>query len=793
MNYSLKHIADICHGKLVGADSFVDSIMTDSRHSYGKDEKPLFFAIKGQNHDGHNFIAELYRRGVRSFVVESEIEAAEFPDAGFVCVQRSLYALQALAADYRSHFKGKVVAITGSSGKTTVKEWIAQMVPDGMTVFRSPRSYNSQIGVPVSLLMMHGKEDMAVIEAGISRPGEMQRLADMIRADIGIFTTLSVEHQENFLSIEQKLAEKLNLFETCETIIYNSNEAGVERTIKERYPAARLVDSTDYLQFTEGVGDEFSRANASLVLVLYDTLGIEPELLRARLDALQQVALRIDLREGLGDSIIVSDKSNTDINSLAIALNYLTSVAAGRPKMLVISDILYSSLPDDELYARVASMVESAGVEYVIGVGEKIKEFGHLFACGKEFYPTPGEFLKMLNQTKISGYAVLVKGNHASGFKSITHQMERKSHTTVLEISLDAMIHNLNYFRAKLPAGTKLMAMVKASGYGNGDFEVANMLQSQGVDYLAVAFADEGVALREQGISMPIVVLNADSDSFGLMIANRLEPEIYNFTSLKTFVAAVKDSAESAYPIHIKIDSGMHRLGFESKDIDCLVEVLHDESSSVVMRSIFSHLAVADMPCEDNFTLHQISLFDDVSRQIMNALPHKPLRHIANSAAQERFPQATYDMCRLGIGLYGVSCVDQSALKPVSRMITRIVQVKELDSQQTVGYGREGRLTRTSRVATIPVGYADGLDRHLGNGRWEVMVEGRRAPIIGRICMDSCMIDVTGMEVAEGDEVTVFGGGAGNSVQDMADVLGTIPYEVMTSISERVKRIYIKE
>lgn len=792
----------------MGVDAEVDSVVTDSRRSFGRDERPVFAAIAGRNHDGHGFIDDLYRRGVRAFIVEREVDMAAYLEAGFVVTGSSLRALQALASDYRSSFKGAMVAITGSSGKTTVKEWIAQLAPAGMKIFRSPRSYNSQLGVPLSILMMSGDEDLALIEAGISRPGEMERLADIIRPDIGIFTTLGSEHGENFSSPVYKAMEKMKLFATCSKIIYDSRYQVVDELLHEMFPATELFDSSECLSSTPLLGDGIANENAATVIAFYGAIGVPAAEIIDKLDELQPIAMRLDIREGLGGSLIVTDRTNIDVNSLAIALDNMKNIAGDRRRMLILSDILYSSLPEDELYGKVVAMADAAGIDYIVGIGERIKAHADIFGDRKEFYSTAGEFLKKLSQDDIAGMAVLVKGNRSADFQKIVHHLERKSHTTVLEIDLDAMASNLTYFRSLAGPGVAIMAMVKASGYGNGNYEVANMLYNNGVDYLAVAFADEGVRLREQGITMPIVVLNADSDSFDLMIANRLEPEIYSFASLAAFASAVKDSAESGYPIHIKLDTGMHRLGFEERDIAGLTEALDREYPAVVVRSIFSHLAAADMPSEDSFTRGQIASFERMSTAIMKELPYRPLRHIANSAAMERFPEAKFDMCRLGIGLYGVGtescCAGSTAdlrdtasvdtvLRSISRLTTRIVQVKELVAGETVGYGRRGRIDAPVRIATIPVGYADGLDRRLGEGGWNVMVGGKAVPIVGSVCMDSCMVDITGTDAAEGSEVVVFGPDAGNTIVDMARLLGTIPYEIMTSIPERVKRIYIKE
>ena len=771
-------------------DSRVDTVMTDSRHSFGVQEHPLFVAMKGMNHDGHDFIGDLYRRGVRAFMVEREADASQYPEAGFVMVGRSLLALQAMASDYRGSFKGLMVGITGSAGKTMVKEWIARVAPEGMKIFRSPRSYNSQLGVPLSVLMMSGDEDVCLIEAGISRPGEMERLAAVIRPDIGIFTGLGPEHSENFDSDEQKAGEKSKLFTDCPKIIFDGSGL-IKEVMAKNMPSAELVDASEYLD-ESAFPDRDTACNAALVAAFYEEAAIPLNRSGMKTDGQQNVSMRLDIREGLSGSIIIADHDNTDVNSFSIALDYTGKVAAGRPRMIILSDILFSRLPETELYDKAAALFRASGADNFIGIGEKICANSGAFGPGGRFYRTVVEFIKNFRQEDIAGYAVLVKGNPLLGFDKIVHHLERRIQTTVLEIDLDAMIHNLDRFRSALPATTKIMAMVKASGYGNGTFEVANMLQGQGVDYLAVAFADEGVRLREQGITMPIVVLNADSDSFSLMAANRLEPEIYSMGSLEAFIAALRENGEGNYPVHIKIDSGMHRLGFEEKDIPGLISFLGTANQYIKVRSVFSHLAAADVPQEDDFTLSQIALFDKMSSVIAGALGYMPLRHIANSAGAERFPNAVYDMVRLGIGLYGISA-GKEGLRSVSELKTRIVQVKELEPGQTVGYGRAARIMKRTRLATIPVGYADGFDRRLGGGRWSVQISGKPCPTVGRVSMDSCVVDITGVDASEGSQVMVFGESGRYGIAEMARVLDTIPYEIMTSVSDRVKRIFIKE
>lgn len=790
MKYTLSEIARICGGKLAGEDLRVERVLTDSRNCV-LGEGQLFVAMRGVNHDSHAFLSEMVRRGVKAFLVERRVTLPA--GCGCVVVGNAIEALQQLAAHHRAQFTGRVVGITGSNGKTVVKEWVAQQIPTGVSYFRSPKSYNSQLGVALSLLMIEGGEQVALIEAGISRPGEMVRLERMIRPDLVIFTSIGEAHQENFASLEEKSAEKLLLAKGAQTIIYHSASPLLERMIRTLYRKRQLFDAAAYSlpeQLPEGILEsEAGRVDAQIVGTFCRAMEFpDPDF-----DRIQPVAMRLEVKEGINHSLLIDDAYNSDINSLSIALDYLHTMAAGRPTTLILSDIEQSGAEDEALYGEVARRVAAAGVERLIGVGEHIRGAGAKFSCDSTFYRTTDELLHNLRTDDVAGRVVLIKGSRESRFERVSHALERKSHTTVLEVDLDAMIHNLNYFRSRLRPGVGLVAMVKAASYGAGDFEVAQMLQHEGVNYLAVAFADEGVLLRERGIVLPIVVLNADEGSFDLMIAHRLEPEIYNFRSLEFFAKAVTRAGERSYPIHIKLDTGMHRLGFVEEEIDMLGAALR-LSERVKVSTVFSHLSCADTPEEDAYTQAQIALFDRMSSRLVAMLPYPIARHTANSAAIERFAQAQFDLCRLGLGLYGFGFEHNEELRPVSTLKTRIVQLKHLAVGESVGYGRAGRLTRASVTATVPMGYADGLNRHLGCGRWSMLVAGQPAPIVGRVCMDSCMIDVTDIEgVTEGDEVVIFSSAAGNTPEDMADVLGTISYEVMTSVSERVKRIYLKE
>ncbi len=781
MKYLLSDIASIVGGTLHGRDREVSDVVTDSRVSAGKET--LFVAMRGENHDSHNYISQMVGRGVETFLVERDDVEALHGNTSYIVVERAIPALQKLAAHHRSKFEGEVVAITGSNGKTTIKEWVAQLAPEGVKIFRSPRSYNSQLGVALSLLMIEGDEDVAIIEAGISRTNEMAKLEAMIRPDTVVITSIGDAHQEGFESIEQKIEEKMVLAKGAKRVIFNS--AYTELIPHLIYGKWQTIDAESA---ESTIGDEAMRRNTQIVETLFHTLGFA----RPSFESIRPLAMRLEMIEGLSGSMIINDSYNSDINSLTIALDTLNANASGRPTTIILSEILQSGRCRAELYQKVAEAIQRAGVNRIIGVGQEISASRELFPSGSKFFTTTEELMSNLTTADYEGRALLLKGNRESRFETISHRLARQSHTTTLEVNLDAMVENLNHFRSHLSPTTKLVAMVKASSYGAGEEEVSRVLQHQGVDYLAVAFADEGSRLRERGVTMPIIVLNADDGSFSQMVDMRLEPEIYSIRSLRQFAAAVASRGERSYPIHIKLDSGMHRLGFMEGQIEELLEVLDELSDEVKVASIFSHLAQSDMgDTGRESTLAQCELFGRVSGKITSALPYSVIRHLANSAAIIHYPEAHFDMCRLGIGLYGFG---EEGLRPISTLKSRIVQIREIESNECVGYGGCGVVEHKSRIATIPIGYADGIDRHLGGGAWSVLVGGGSAPTIGRICMDSLMIDITDLpETKEGDEVVIFSEREGNTAADMAAKLETISYEVLTSVSTRVKRIYIKE
>lgn len=783
MNYLLSDIARIIGGELRGNDLRVREVATDSR-SVTSSSDTLFAAINGKHHDGHNYVERMVLRGVRAFIVEREMTLAE--GCGIIIVDDTIAALQRLAQHHRAMFHGTVVGITGSNGKTIVKEWAARSMPSTVRSFASPKSYNSQLGVALSLLMLEGEEQVAFIEAGISESGEMERLERMIRPDIVVITSIGDAHSANFASEEQKIEEKLKLCRNAKTIIYSREYRTLAKYITDKFTDRELIDSSsesvdEILELNDALSVDAAHVAALMHKLGY---GVDGAVFSAK------VAMRLELKEGIDNSMIIDDTYNSDINSVIVALDALHRQSMGRRKIAVISDILQSGMPEEELYRRVAEAVKSAHIDHLIGVGEKIAKHSQLFDLNSSFYYSTDELLENFSRERWADSVILVKGSRDSRFERIMRLLERRTHTTTLEVDLAAMKKNLNYFRRHLPHQHPMVAMVKAWSYGTGDVDVARMLQHEGVAYLAVAFADEGVTLRAKGITMPIVVLNADHDSFDVMISHDLEPEIYSFQSLDEFRRAVHRAGRENYPIHIKLDTGMHRLGFVEDEIDLLGRGLHLDTT-LRIASIFSHLSCADIPSEDDFTRQQLETFEYMSSQLIEWLDYTPLRHIANSAAIVRFSEAKYDMCRLGLGLYGYGFEHNDELIPVATLSTRIVQIKHLRRGESVGYGRSARLERDTTTATIPVGYADGLDRHLGNSRWSVEINGKRAPIIGRICMDSAMIDITDIEgVSVGDKVTIFGSERGLTLEDMAGVLDTISYEIMTSISARVKRIY---
>lgn len=822
MNYNTSQIATIIKAAgEIHADNNLSVLLTDSR-SLTFPEESIFFALVTERNDGHKYIKELYDKGVRDFVIDHyPIEADQMPEANFLRVANTLAAMQMLAAHHRRQFDIPVIGITGSNGKTSVKEWLHQLLQDDYNIVRSPRSYNSQTGVPLSVWQLNEKTELALFEAGISRPDEMNRLEEIIQPTIGLITNIGEAHQEGFASIQQKCIEKLTLLQGCDCIIYDGDNEIVSDCVEKLCLGAYEIawsrkdrdkplyissiekgDHTTrikytYLQYmlevTIPYTDDASIQNAIHCLAIMLYLNRTPEVISERMAKLEPLAMRMEVKEGNNNCLIINDSYNSDMDSLTIALDFQARRAASSnmKRTLILSDIFQTGLPPATLYRKVSELLKRKGIERLIGIGPIISDNAYLFDIEKEFYSGTREFVEQLTPDTFHNELILIKGARDFHFELISEALELKQHETILEVNLDALIDNLNYYKSYLKPETKVVCMVKAFGYGAGSYEIAKTLQDRGADYLAVAVADEGAELRKAGITMPIIVMNPEMSSFRTLFSYRLEPEIYSFNLLNALLAEGEKLGVSGYPIHIKIDSGMHRLGFTENQIDELAGLL--QSQIVLMaRSVFSHLAGSDEAQHDGYTLQQAATFNRCADKIQAASKHKVMRHLLNTAGITRFSEYQADMVRLGIGLYGVSPIDENqGLRPVSTLKTTILQIHEYEAGETIGYGRHGVLTRHSRIAAIPIGYADGLDRHLGNGNCEVLINGHRAPIVGNICMDICMIDVTDIACNEGDRVEIFGENL--PVQELAQRLDTIPYEVLTSISNRVKRVYYRE
>ncbi len=825
MNYSVEKLSSLIDAKLIGNNKAnISFVLTDSR-SLCFPEETVFFALKSERNDGHHFIPELYRRGVRNFVVqELPDKLSEFPQTNFLMVADSLTALQQLAECHRKEFHIPVIGITGSNGKTMVKEWLYQLLSQNMNVTRSPRSYNSQIGVPLSLWLLNEQSQLGVFEAGISKPKEMIRLQRIIQPTIGVMTSLGSAHQENFGSLEEKCKEKLLLFKNAEAIVYSMDDEIVSKCVcTSDYPALKLTwsmkdDTVAFYvraiekqninttiaytwknkvngKFTLPFIDEASLKNAISCAVVALYLGLTPKELALRMERLEPVAMRLEVKEGQHGCTLINDSYNSDINSLDIALDFMNRRPdhKGRKRTLILSDILQSGKTESRLYEEVAELIEKRGVRKFIGIGTSLTHECDAFKniSEKFFFPTVADFVHSEVFRGLSNEVILLKGARSFGFDRLTELLVNKVHETVLEVNLKAVVANLNHYRSFMKPETKLVCMIKADGYGAGAVEIAKTLQEHRVDYLAVAVADEGVALRKNGITSSIMIMNPEMSSFKTLFDYELEPEIYSFRLLDALVKAAQKEGVTGFPVHIKIDTGMHRLGFNPHtDINELITRLKQQSS-VIPRSVFSHFVGSDSNDFDRFSAHQFELFDKGSKQLQAAFEHKILRHIDNSAGIEHFPERQLDMCRLGLGLYGINSRNNEILNNVSTLKTTILQMRNVPKGDTVGYSRKGIIVRDSVIAAIPIGYADGLNRRLGNRNCYCLVNGKKAPYVGNICMDVALIDVTDIDCKEGDSVEIFGDHLPVTV--LSDVMETIPYEVLTNVSNRVKRVYYQD
>lgn len=814
--YSLDDIALFTGGKWLqrATECAVEHLLTDSRRLLFP-ATSLFFAIRTASRNGHLFIQRLYDKEVRCFVVSEEVDLSLLPEANILFVHDGLAALQRLAAEHRRRFSYPVIGITGSNGKTIVKEWLYQLLESDYTIVRSPRSYNSQLGVPLSVWQMNNADNLAIFEAGISEPDEMDRLASVIEPTIGIFTNLGAAHSEGFLSMEQKLEEKWKLFRHAGVVVFRQGNPIVDEWAQVK--AAEGVDlftwgrdedctmqvSDDLIIRYQGqsIGlkpsftDDASVENLLHCCACLLLLGIDIHSLNDRIRQLRPVAMRLELKEGINNCSLINDSYSADLSSLDIAFDFLQRQQQHLRKTVILSDIPQSGLDPGQLYGQVAALLQHYKVNRLIAIGPVIGAYEPVFKERRleyQHFLSTENCVNRFDELFFHDEAILVKGARSFGFEAISSLLEKQEHQTVLEVDLNALLHNLRQYQQLLKPGTRLMAMVKAFSYGTGSFEIANLLQYHGVDYLAVAYTGEGLALRRGGIHLPILVMNAAPADFSALIEYNLEPVIYSLSLYRQFDRFVRQEGLAQVPVHIELETGMNRLGFSGDELEKLLALL--PASAFKVQSVFSHLAASEDPALDAFTDGQVALFSQYADAIAAVLPYPFLRHIENTAAIARQPGWQFDMVRLGIGLYGVTSAraGELFLKPVSTLKTTIAQVKQLQPGETVGYNRKGVVTRPSLIATVRIGYADGYPRSLGNGRGQMLVRGRPAPVIGSVCMDMTMIDITGIEgVDESSPVVVFGEGL--PVEQVAAAAGTIAYELLTGISQRVKRIYYQD
>ena len=814
MSLNAENIATIIDANWFGTATATEitHISIDSR-SMQNGVGTLFFALVGPNNNGHNYIAELIQKGVHNFVVHS------IPDnlkgkANFLVVENTLDALQKFAGYYRNLYHFPVIGITGSNGKTIVKEWLNFLLSPDYSIIRSPKSYNSQVGVPLSIISINENHNLGIFEAGISTTNEMSKLAQIIKPTIGILTNLGSAHDEGFANFEEKIKEKLGLFTNAEILIYKKakvidaffnsnlktftwslNDSSADVFISQKSLSDKTILEVNYsgekFEVTIPFKDDASIENAINCLMVLLYLKYDTSVIQNRLELLYPVEMRLKVKTGIHNCTLIDDSYSSDFQSLKIALDFLESQKQHANKTIILSDIFQSGLSNDDLYSKVSELIVSNKINRVIGIGETITDYKNKFVNCITYKNTEA-FIADFNTHNFSNETILIKGARLFEFEKIVHLLEEKTHETVLEINLNAISHNLNYYKSKLKPTTKIMVMVKAFGYGNGGFEIAKLLEHHHVDYLGVAFADEGITLKNAGIKLPIMVLNPESTSFSAIIQHQLEPEIYSLKGLNSFLQIAKSNQLENYPIHIKLDTGMHRLGFEQENIEALIAILKN-NKSVKVKSILSHMATSDSMDNRDFALYQIQLFEKLSSKIISELNITPIRHLLNTSGISNFSEAQLDMVRLGIGLYGVSNdpQEQRFLENVGTLKSIISQLRVINEGESVGYGRRFIAQKKSMIATIPIGYADGISRHWGNGVGFVTINGQKATITGSICMDMLMADVSEIDCHEGDQVVLFG--ENPTVSFIAEKLGTISYEILTSISQRVKRIFYRE
>jgi alanine racemase len=802
-------LRDITGGELLSltADKPVVHLITDSRKAIAY-EGSIFFAVYGLHHDGHQYIKSLYDAGIRQFVVEKPFSIQEFTGANFLKVTSSLKALQQIAACHRAEFSLPVIGITGSNGKTIVKEWLYQLLSKEYSIVKNPGSYNSQLGVPLSVWQIQSHHTLGIFEAGISMPNEMENLEKIIKPTIGIFTNVGTAHDENFKITSEKIQEKLKLFTGVKVLIYSSDQPVLTKALSQtNIPTLTwgYSPTADIKIFKKGslnvvqwktksfeialpFLDQASIENAFHCIALMLYLEIDIQNILDRITMLRSVAMRLELKEGINQCQVIDDTYNNDLAGLQISLDFLNHQSQKNNKTLILSDILQSGMSEGELTDSLAQLINKSGVNKFVGIGPVLSQHAKKIQAPSTFYASTEDFLKSYDATLFQQEIILVKGARTFKFEKIVSLIQRKVHGTVMEVDLGALVYNLNYFKSKLNPETKIMVMVKAFAYGSGSVEVANVLQYHKVDYLGVAYADEGVDLRKNNITLPIMVMNPAVEGFQSMVTYNLEPEMYGFKILNEFISFLNGRP---WKIHLKLDTGMHRLGFDETETELLTNILR-ANKNLEVASIFTHLAGSDEPEHDAFSKHQADVFVKRASQITEALGYTPMLHVLNTPGILRLPKLQMNMVRLGVGLYGVDPTTEAhPLKPVATLKTVISQIKKIKAGDSIGYGRKGKATKEMTIATIAVGYADGYSRAFSGGIGEVSISGKRANVVGNVCMDMTMIDITGIDAAEGDEVILFGPDL--PIHVLAEKINTIPYEILTNTSERVKRIFVAE
>jgi len=822
--YNGKEIADLIDAELISDSpesiNIID-ILIDSRRLISP-ELTLFFALVTAKNDGHKYINDLYSKGIRYFVVSNfKKEFGNLKGASFFLVKDTLDALQKLATGHRKKFDIPVIGITGSNGKTVIKEWLYQLLNADKQIVRSPKSYNSQIGVPLSIWQMDNNHELAIFEAGVSEPEEMQKLQNMIIPNIGIFTNIGQAHDENFINSAQKTGEKLNLFKKVKTLIYNSDHKEVHGSVIK----SGILENIETFSWGSGTDNDlvivdihkngtrsvisgnYKESNSDIIIPFIDDASIENAIhcwatmlymgydnatIIERMELLNPVAMRLELKEGVNNCTIINDAYNSDFNSFSIALEFLNQQNQHREKVVILSDIMQSGQNSIDLYSNVAELLKQKGVNKLIGIGNSISQQADKFSIDSCFFNSTEEFIKNYSFANFANQTILLKGARMFEFERLSRILQQKAHETVLEINLNSLVDNLNQFKLKIKPDTKIMAMVKAFSYGTGSFEIANVLKYHNVDYLAVAYADEGIELRKAGINLPIMVMSPEEQAFDTMIRHQLEPEIFSFRTLELLEKTIEGTAlpqNKPVKVHIKIDTGMNRLGFVPEEIPALIERLNS-NSLIYVQSVFSHMVASDKPDFDNYSKQQINLLKSIREQFIAASEHDIIFHIANSSAIARFPESHMDMVRIGIGLYGISD-HMPGLRKVLKLRSILSQIKHVKKGDSVGYNRSWIAPTDTKIGVVSIGYADGLLWSLGNGNSSLFINGQPAPVIGDICMDMCMVNLNAVQAAENDDVIIFN--EEFSVCDLAKAGGTIPYEILSRISRRVKRIYYHE